>query len=529
MAHWAVAPLDRLQVTLFAPTLDDSISPDHPVRLFDEFLRDIDFSDWESMYIRVVGQPPIHPRILAAGIIYGLSLGIRSSRKLEDACCNRVDFMWLMQGRKPDHATFCNFRTQFGPQIKSLFRKIGRLGIEMGLVTLNQVTLDGTDTRANNSRYNTRRRASLEQKLAKIDEQVEQAMAQFGQQDKHEDQLYGAETSPAKLPRDLKDLKARQEKLKQAMDKLAELERKRAGRKDVSSKGPAVPLADPDSSVLPNKGGGHAPNYTSVLAVDTDSGIILDTQALGGNDEGSTVLPTVANIEQNFGKRPGQVAADSNFNTGPNLTGLHQLGVGALMPARQEFPDNPAPRVDPSQPVAEKDRDALPVNPQLKVLDKAAFLYDQANDCYTCPMGKSLPHVENKAYNRDGTRGTYRIYECGSCAGCPLAGRCLPKKAPLRRIVRDEHEKHREEMARRMSSEEGKKQYKRRSHAAETPFATLKSKMNFRQFLLRGLDKVGLELKWMATAYNVAKLIRLKAAAPAYACAAGSAPAVAIA
>jgi transposase len=124
-------------------------------------LRGIDFADWESMYIRVVGHPPIHPRLLAGCILYGLSLGIRSSRRLEDACLNRLDFIRLMEGRAPDHATICKFRTQFGPRLKALFRKVGRVGIELGMVTLNQVTLDGTDIRANNSRYNTCRRAPV--------------------------------------------------------------------------------------------------------------------------------------------------------------------------------------------------------------------------------------------------------------------------------------------------------------------------------------------------------------------------------
>jgi transposase len=40
------------------------------------------------MYVRVAGQPPIHPRLRAKTILYGLSLGTRSSRKLEDACRN---------------------------------------------------------------------------------------------------------------------------------------------------------------------------------------------------------------------------------------------------------------------------------------------------------------------------------------------------------------------------------------------------------------------------------------------------------
>ena len=129
MSHWAAAPMPRAQIVLFAPTLEETLAAEHSVRLFDEVLRDVDFSDWESMYVRVVGQPPIHPRWLASGILYGLTLGIRSSRKLEDGCINRVDFIWLMEGRRPDHSTFCKFRTQFGPQLKTLFQKIGRIGI----------------------------------------------------------------------------------------------------------------------------------------------------------------------------------------------------------------------------------------------------------------------------------------------------------------------------------------------------------------------------------------------------------------
>jgi transposase len=512
MSHWATAPLDRLQITLFAPTLDDTLAAEHPVRLFDELLRGLDFGDWESMYVRVAGQPPIHPRTMAAGYLYGLSLGIRSSRKLEDACGNRLDFIWLMEGRKPDHATFCNFRTQFGPQLKSLFRKIGRVGIEMGLVTLNQITLDGTDTRANNSRYNTARRATLEQKLAGLDTQIDQAMKQAEEQDKSDDNLYGAETSPAKLPRKLRDLKARQEKLKEAMKKLGEREEERAGRKDVCAKGPAIPLADPDSRVLPYKGGGHGPIYTSVLATDADSGMILDTQVLDSNNEVSTVLPAIANIQEEFGAKPKQVLADSGFNSGPNLAGLEKQGVEALMPAKQEFRENPAIRADASEPVAAEQLDKLPVNPQNKILDKAAFVYDSAKDCYTCPMGQTLGYSHDNAYKRDQVKGTYRIYESPSCAGCPLASRCLPKKATQRRVCRDEHEALREQMAARMKTEEGRAQYKRRSHAAETPFANLKAKLNFRQFLLRGLKKVDIELRWLGAACNLKKLVKFMAA-----------------
>jgi hypothetical protein len=195
---------------------------------------------------------------------------------------------------------------------------------------------------------------------------------------------------------------------------------------------------------------------------------------------------------------------------------LEAAGVELLMPAKQEFDGvNPALRPDVSQPVPQKDWPALPMNPQNKFLDKAAFVYDPAKDQYTCPMGEVLFRVNGKQYNHHGTKGTYQMYEsaASSCAGCPLASRCLPKNKQTRRVGRDEHEPARERMKQRMESDAGKAQYKKRAWSAETPFAVLKAVMNFRRFLLRGLKKAGQELRWAAIAYNLKKLIAFKAAA----------------
>jgi hypothetical protein len=221
----------------------------------------------------------------------------------------------------------------------------------------------------------------------------------------------------------------------------------------------------------------------------------------------------VAHIKDDFGVTPQQLAADSGFNSGPNLAGLEQQGVEPLMPAKQEFPGNPAVRADVAQAVPAEQYNKLPFNPQNKILDKTAFIYDAQKDRYTCPMGQTLDYSHNNSYNRDGVKGTYRIYQCAGCAGCPLSSRCLPKNATERRVSRDEYEGHRQRMAARMNSEQGRAQYKRRAHAAETPFAVLKTRMNFRQFLLRGLEKVGMELRWACAAYNMLKLAKFKAAA----------------
>ena len=64
----------------------------------------------------------------------------------------------------------------------------------------------------------------------------------------------------------------------------------------------------------------------------------------------------------------------------------------------------------------------------------------------------------------------------------------------------------------KMQTEEGRKTYNRRMHIGETPFAIIKGIMEVRRFLLRGLEKVRTEWRWVCTAYNLKKLIALIAA-----------------
>ena len=82
--YWADPVLDRVGTPLgrLFPTLDAVISDDDPVRLVDEVLAGHDWSEWEFHYKRKRGQPPIHPKHVAAAILYGMYRGIRSSRRL---------------------------------------------------------------------------------------------------------------------------------------------------------------------------------------------------------------------------------------------------------------------------------------------------------------------------------------------------------------------------------------------------------------------------------------------------------------
>ena len=112
-----------------------------------------------------------------------------------------------------------------------MFRQIGRVAIGLGMdfgelsraVNLNQVALDGTVKRASNSRYAVSRKVKLEQKLAALDQQVQGLMDEALATDQKENELFG-ESSPTQLPRGLRDLKARQQRLEKAMKKVPAIE-----------------------------------------------------------------------------------------------------------------------------------------------------------------------------------------------------------------------------------------------------------------------------------------------------------------
>ena len=508
MEYWAKPRVARDQIVLFSPTLDASISDDHPVRLLDEILKGLDWSAWEAEYDGQKGQPPIPPWVMAGVILYGLMRGIRSSRMLEYLCGHNVDFMWLAEGRIIDHTTLCKFRTRFRGPLKELFRQLGKLSLQMGLIRLAEVAFDGTRVKANASRLRTWTAERLEAALKELDALFEQRMAETEQADAAAAQHGTPQASP--LPAELRTAQARREKLRELLAQAQAADESR--RKDGINvaKNPAqIPKADADSRVMPNKEGGYAPNFTPLAATDAAGGMIVDCDVIAAPSEQTETLSTVDRIEETFGRKPEKMLADTVHGTGLNLAGMEGRGVDFYTPMTSQTPEegNPAKRSDPRQAVAEEDRPKLPRNDKQK-LAKSCFVYDEESDRYYCPMGRPLDYKETNKDQRGGMVVSRRVYRCADCAGCALAGECLDPKAKRGRTVqRDEYEPLREKMAAKMQTPQGKAVYNQRMHVAETPFAIIKSILGVRRFLLRGLEKVRTEWLWVCTAYNMRKLL----------------------
>lgn len=510
MTYCSQSPLSRDQALLFYPTLEETISEDHPVRVLDELLDGCDFSEWEQHYHGSRGQPPHPPRVLAKVLLYAMSRKIRSSRQIEYAVGNNVDFIWLVEGRKFDHSTLCDFRTRFKKELRGLFRQLGKLALTIGLVRLNQVTFDGTRVLANNSRHETLTAAGLEERLEQLDQELAEYLADCAATDRAEDDLFGA---VAPVPLKLAGIKGRQAELKKALETVRAMDEDRRKNQQMDpAKNPAqLPMTDQDARIMPNKEGGYAPNYTPLAAVDVDSDFIVGVGVISSTTEHTETLSIVEQIEADFGQRPGQLLADGHHATGQNIAAFEHSGTELVSPLPEPATaSNPALRLDPTQPVPEAQWGQLPRNPQYKKLDKSCFLYDEERDVYHCPLGQTLKYEETKKESLAGGQSLrVRVYRCGACTGCPLLEQCvLPQSKGGRTVRRDEFTKHRERHSAKMATPESKATYGKRLHGGEVIFAHIKHVMGLRQFLLRGTEKVNLEWLWTCTSYNVFKLVR---------------------
>jgi transposase len=513
MMDWAKAPQGRDQLVLFPTRLDDILAADHHVRLLEEVLSQLDWSPWEAAYDLRRGQPPIHPKVLASVILYGVLTGIRTSRALEEALHVRVDFRWLAEGRSIDHTTLSEFRRKKGAALKNLFVQIGLVARQLGWLSLETLAFDGTRMRANNRRRGSQTPDQLRKLKEELAAKFADLEAKTAALDARDEEVFG-EQSSHQLEEELADVKRRRRRVDAA---LAEIERIEQSGGQAPKR---VPMTDPQSRITPNKEGGFAPNYTPLATVDVDSGLIVSAGVIPGTDEDKHLIAELENVQEQFGLKtiPGEVLADGMMATGENLAECASRGISIYAPLPGSCDaENPAVRDDPSQPVAEEDRHRLPTKTKTykgqkgPQLEKQAFVYDQGKDCYWCPLGKQLPYANTTSETSHGRRVVRRRYKSSreDCVECPLRSICLRGKAKQRTISREQHEAHREAHQAKMATAEAQEQYARRRHPAERPFATIKHQFGFRTFLLRGVEKVALEWLWLSAAFNLHRLFGL--------------------
>lgn len=505
--RWAQPKISRTQLAMFSPSLDAMIPGGHSIRQLDAVMSSMDWSEMEACYPGHRGQPPIHPRLVTGAILYGLILGIRSSRKLEDASRNRIDYMWYLDGMSIDHSTFADFRVKFGNELKSIFRQLNKVALRLSMSKLVELAADGTRLRANSSVDGVRQCESLERYLDEIGEKFAKALDEMSREDLADNPEYG---SRQELEKELARLEKKRQQYAKALETAKDRDALRRRKGGPKTKPVQVPLSDPESHLLPNKEGGYAPNYTPCVVVDKDSRLIVSEDVVDGNSEVDCVIPGVSEVKAQYDQTPKRMSLDGNLAGGDQLSTLAEEGIAVYSPI-PALPVEIVERDDLSSPVAEEIWDLLPSRGKGKKLSRSAFVFD--GSCYWCPMGKRLDveKVRKKVAPYDHIIET--IYRSKDCSDCRLSDRCLSGKAKYRSIIRDENEKYREATALRMKTEEGKEIYRRRAPTVETVFGYIKGSLGIRCFLTRGMEKVRMEWRWICSAYNLRVLLGLMAKA----------------
>ena len=211
--------MDREQMWLLPPSLDELLPLDHPARFVAVFVDALDKEGWAELGVEIdgdpLGAPAYHPRALLCVWLYGFMTGVRSCRKLEAACRDQIPYLWLTGWQHPDHNTLWRFYKEHRQAMRRLFKRTVRTAVAMQLVDLAVQAVDGTKVAANATRDRTYDAERGRRLLDRLEQAIEDLEAQNE----------GGEDAPAVyLPEELANKRALREQVRQAMDDLASQE-----------------------------------------------------------------------------------------------------------------------------------------------------------------------------------------------------------------------------------------------------------------------------------------------------------------
>jgi transposase len=477
-------PINRQQLVLRPMDVEQLVPEDHEVRAIWEFVGELDLSRYYEEVEAVegeAGRTAWDPRLKISLWIYAYSKGVSSGREISRLCEHDLAYQWLTGMEAVNYHTLCDFRVKHKEGLDELFVNILGLLSAEGLITLERVMHDGTKVKACASADTFRREERIRAHLEKAREQVKQ----MG------DPRVAEEVGPRVAKARQRAVREKRERLEKALE---ELEKVRALKSSQEEKKEArVSMSDPEARVMKQSDGGFAPSYNVQITTDGKEKVIVGVGVSQSGSDYGELVPAIDRAEANVGQEPGQVVVDGGFTSRENILAMSErqidligsMGTGTSQSAGQMKRRG----VDPS------------FYPEV-------FHYDAVSDTYSCPAGKILrPAGQEK---RPG-RINYKYRACATdCQGCSFRKKCCPQNGTEgRSIVRGVDAPEVAAFIAKMETHEAKKIYGQRGAVAEFPNAWIKDKIGLRQFRLRGVVKVGMEVLWAALTYNIKQWIRL--------------------
>lgn len=466
----------RHQRIMLPPIIEDYVSTEAPVRVYDAFVDALDFKELGISLEPKRGADEYYPKDLIKLLVYGVSYGIRSSRKLERACHDNLSFIWLMGGLKPDYRTIARFRADHINAIKKVLKQCVQMCLKLDLIEGNVLFIDGSKFRADASINNTWTKEKCEKYLKKIEEHIDQLMNDLEKADAQEQQ----EGPLVKIKEQIHDKAQLIDKIKNV---LTDIETQ--GRKSINS-------TDADSVKAKGRQGTHAiHNVQSV--VDGKHGLIVHAEAVSQSNDYNQLSVQIKNAAEAIDKKPQHVCADAGYADVNDLKKIDPV-INVIVPSHHQ---------------AQEENGRCPVKP----FDKKHFVYDAQTNEYICPQGNRLKFawLDESSKQRYQAKGS----DCRACPhfGDPDSGQCT-HSSKGRRITRLVDEELKERMEINYKRPENQEIYKLRKQTVEHPFGHMKRNLGAGQFMLRGSPKVNAEVSLLATCFNVARMITLLGVSP---------------
>ena len=416
-----------------------------------EVIEGLDLSAMSRSY-RGTGSASYHPAPLPGLLVYGYTTGVFSSRELERATYDSVAFRFIAANDHPDHDTIAAFRRRFLKDIEGLFVKVLPLAREMGVLKMGTVALDGTKIHANASRHS----ALSYEHAGKIEAQLKAEVA---------DLLKKAETADqTDIPDGMsipEELARREDRLKKLAVARAKIEARAKARyeRELVEHEAKLAAREAKTAATGKKPRGKPPQPPVEGPLPKDQ--------INLTDEESRIMPMPGGGFEQCHNAQAAVAAGSLL--------VVAITVTQACNGKQQ--------IEP-------------------ILDGIDALPDELGDVDTLLADTGYFSAAN-------------VDACEAADIEPMiaSGR-QPHHPPLgERFGRDpappENPTPVEAMAHRLKTRAGRDLYALRKQIPEPVFGIIKSVMGFRQFLLRGIDKVRGEWSLVTMAWNMKRLFVL--------------------
>jgi transposase len=444
-------PYNIDQLLLLPPDMTHWLPQEHLVYFVRDVVGQMDLSPIYASYDGSKGgYPGYHPEMMVALLIYAYCVGVPSSRKIEKATYELIPFRVLTADQHPDHDTIAEFRRRHLEALAALFIQVLRLCQKAGLVKLGHVSLDGTKVRANASKHKAMSYARMEKSVMELEAEVKRLLAEAEAIDEVEDDRYGKDRHGDELPEQLRYKQGRLAKIKEAKEALEREARERAEQQR---------LEQGNKRQQREASGEHRGRPPKVPSEKRD-----------GKAQYNFTDP-----ESRIMKDGASKAFEQCYNCQAAVDGHAQVIVATGV--SQEANDK-----QQLKPVVERLKANLEGNKPVRMTTDSGY-FSEDNVTYLAQE------------QIDGYVATGRIKHGDQ-----------PLPVPRGRIGKDASLKER--MSRKLRTFKGRAIYSKRKEISEPVFGQIKHVRGFRQFLLRGVQKVSAEWDLICLGHNVLKLFR---------------------